>query len=86
MEAPASAFDVNIRDIDYEESEVINEMLGKDVTIVMGIATGSGASVYGLLDDVKGTIVEVQVPWLKLMEKSKPIYININHVKRIIPR
>lgn len=85
--ALASAFDVNIRDLEYEESEMINELLGKDVTIALGMSTGEVAFVHGLADDVTGTIVEIQAPWLKLMvEKNKPIYINISHIKRIMPQ
>jgi transcriptional regulator with XRE-family HTH domain len=41
MKALASAFDVNIRDLEHEESEMINELLGKEVTIVTGITTAS---------------------------------------------
>src|SRR5690606_2313030 len=66
MKALASVFDVNIRDLEYEESEMINELLGKDVIIALGMSTGSGSSVYGLADDVKGTIIDIQTPWLKL--------------------
>lgn len=87
MKALASAFDVNILDLEYEESEMINELLGKDVTIALGMSAGPGSTVYGHADNVKGTIVEIQAPWIKLMvEKSKPIYININHIKRIMPQ
>lgn len=87
MKALASAFDMNIRDLEYEESEMLNELLDKDVIIALGMSTGSGSSVYGLADDVKGTIVEIQTPWLKLMmAKNKPIYINMSHIKKITPQ
>jgi transcriptional regulator with XRE-family HTH domain len=86
MKALASAFDMNIRDLEYEESEMISELLNKDVIIALGVSTGSGSSMYGLADDVKGTIVEIQAPWLKLMMgKNKSIYINMSHIKKITP-
>ena len=87
MKALASAFDMNIHDLEYEESEMINELVNKDVIIALGMSTGSGSSVYGLADDMKGTIVEIRAPWLKLMMvKNKLIYINMNHIKKITPQ
>jgi transcriptional regulator with XRE-family HTH domain len=87
MKALASAFDMNIHDLEYEESEMINELLNKDVIVALGMSTGSGSSVYGLADDMKGTIVEIRAPWLKLMmAKNKLIYINMNHIKKITPQ
>jgi len=86
MKALASAFNVNIHDLEHEQSEMINELLGKEVTIVMGISTGFAASSMAFTDNVKGEVVEIQGSWLKLMEKNKPVYVNINHIKRITPQ
>ncbi len=77
MKALASAFNVSIRDLEYEESEMIDELLGKEVTIV--------TSYIGALYAVKGEVVEIQAPWLKLMHKNKPIYINLNQIIQVAP-
>ena len=83
MKALASAFDLNIRDLELEESTMINELLGKEVVIVQGISV---SKMSGFDDSVKGTLVEIGASWLKLMEGKKPVYINVNHVKRIFPK
>jgi len=58
---------------------MINELLGKDVTILMNYA--------GTLDMLKGTIVEIRDPWLKLMMKKDVItYINISQINRVTPQ
>lgn len=82
MKALASAFELNIRDLEYEESVMINELLGKDVMIEMGfsMSTMSGQ------DTLKGKLVELDSSWLKLMEKDKPVFINLSQVKRIRPQ
>ncbi|MDC1210910.1 hypothetical protein N8087_03170 [Porticoccaceae bacterium] len=36
-------------------------------------------------DRIKGTITEVDAPWLKMAEKKKTIYINIGQIKKVIP-
>jgi len=77
MKALASVFDVNIRDLEYEESQMINELLGKEVTIV--------TSYIGVVHSVKGEIVEIQAPWLKLIQKNKPIYINMSQIIQVRP-
>ena len=58
---------------------MINELLGKDVTILMNYA--------GTLDMLKGTIVEIRDPWLKLMmKKDVTTYINISQINRVTPQ
>jgi len=75
MKALAGAFDVNVRDLEHEESQMINELMGKEVTIV---------SVYmGALHSVKGEIVEIQAPWLKLKQKDRLVYVNTNLIVRV---
>lgn len=64
---------------------MISELVGKEVTIVMGISTGLAASSMAFNDNVKGKIVEVDGTWLKLLEKKKTVYINTTLIKRIIP-
>jgi len=83
MKALASVFDMGIRELEYEESGMINELLGKEVTLVMGI---SASKMTGFDDSVKGTIVEIGNEWLKLMEGKKPVYVHMIHIKRIIPK
>jgi len=77
MKALASAFNVNVRDLEYEDSEMINELLGEEVVIT--------TSYIGALYSVKGKVVEIQSPWMKLIHKDKPIYVNMNHIIRVSP-
>lgn len=77
MKALASAFNVNIRDLQYEESEMINELLGKEVVVV--------TSYVGAVFSMKGKIVEIKAPWLKLMHEKKPVYINLNQIIQVAP-
>lgn len=81
VKALASVFGINVRDLEYEESEMINELLGKEVQIVLGLSV---ANLKGY-DTVKGKVVGIEASWLKIVEKNKPAYINISHIKKIIP-
>ena len=78
MKALASVFSVSVRDLEYEESEMINELLGKEVTIV--------TSHIGALYSVQGEIVEIQAPWLKLIHKNKPIYVRLSQIVQVAPQ
>ena len=85
MKALALALAVNIRALEYEESAMLSELVGKEVVIVMGI---SASKLSGFDDSLKGKIVQINDSWLKLMqkkEKKESVYINISHIKRIIP-
>jgi transcriptional regulator with XRE-family HTH domain len=83
MKALASAFEVNIRALEHEESAMLNELVGKDVVIVMGI---SASKLSGFDDSVKGKVVAIADSWLKLAQKKETVYINISHIKRIVPQ
>ena len=83
MKALASALDLGVRDLELEESDMINELMGQEVIIIQGI---SASKMSGFDDSVKGTIVEIGAKWLKLMDGKKPIYINLDHIKRIFPK
>jgi DNA-binding XRE family transcriptional regulator len=84
MKALASAFAVSLRAIQYEESAMLSELLGKEVVIVMGI---SQSRTMGFDDNLEGKIVEINDSWLKLAQKkSKTAYVNISHIKRISPQ
>jgi transcriptional regulator with XRE-family HTH domain len=78
MKALASAFKVNIHDLEHEELEMINELLGKEVSIM--------TSYVGVVYSVKGEIVEIRAPWLKVISKGKPVYINLSHVIQVTPK
>jgi hypothetical protein len=62
---------------------MLNELLGKHVLIEMGVISGTFAS--GMTDNVKGEIVEINEPWLKVLTKNKKIYVNTTLIKRITP-
>jgi transcriptional regulator with XRE-family HTH domain len=83
IKALASAFELNIRDLELEESKMIGELLNKEVVIVMGISQKAG---YGLVDNVKGKIVEIDAAWLKVIDQKKTHYVRIEQIKRIIPQ
>jgi len=57
---------------------MINELVGKEATIV--------TSYVGAPHTVQGEIVEIRAPWLKLMSKKKPIYINLSHIIQVTPK
>jgi len=82
VKALASTFGIEVRDLEYEDSEMIEELLGQEVQIILGMSLSSMKG----YDTVKGKVVRVEAPWLKIMEKNKPTYININQIKRIIPQ
>jgi hypothetical protein len=77
MKALASAFDVNLRDLEYRETELINELLGKEVVIV--------PTFIGALYSVKGKIVDIQAPWLKLTTKKGVAYLHMGQIVQIAP-
>jgi transcriptional regulator with XRE-family HTH domain len=84
MKALASVFAVGIRALEHEESAMLSELVGKEVVIVMGI---SQSRTMGFDDNLEGRIVEINDSWLKLAQKkNKNAYVNIRHVKRIIPQ
>lgn len=81
MKALASVFGLSIHDLEHEETQMINELLGKDVELMMGISMGMTGN-----DTVKGKVVELDGTWVKLLVKNKPIYVNTLHIKRIVPQ
>jgi len=83
VKALASAFEVSIRALEFKESTMLSKLVGKEVLIVMGISV---SKISGLADTVEGKIVEVEGEWLKLTQKKETAYINIAHIKRIIPQ
>jgi hypothetical protein len=62
---------------------MLSQLVGKEVLVVMGI---SMSRVSGFDDNVRGKIVEIEGEWLKLTQKKETAYINIAHIKRIIPQ
>ena len=59
---------------------MLNELLGKEVTIYLGASLDFSGQ-----DHIKGTVTEIDAPWLKMAEKKKTIYINIGQIKKVIP-
>ena len=56
---------------------MINELLGQEVVVT--------TTYVGAIHSVKGTIMEIQEPWMKLMYKDKPLYINLNQIIQMRP-
>ena len=82
MKALASAFEVNIRALEQEDSAMLNELVGKEVTIWMGMSM----SKFSGADTVKGKVVAIDDSWLKLVQKKESVFINLSQIKRIIPQ
>jgi len=83
VKALASAFEVSIRALEHKESTMLSKLIGKEVVIVMGI---SESRMSGFDDNLKGKIVEIEGEWLELAQKKDTAYINIAHIKRVIPQ
>ena len=79
MKALASVFDVTPRDLEQQDADMINELVGHEV----GITT----TYIGALHTVKGEIVEIQAPWVKVrrQKERKLVYINLNQIIQITP-
>jgi hypothetical protein len=67
VKALASAFEVSIRALEYKESTMLSQLVGKEVLVVMGI---SMSRVSGFDDNLRGKIVEIEGEWLKLTQKN----------------
>ena len=82
VKALASTFEMSIRDLELGETTMLNELVGKDVLIELGLSL---AAMSGK-DRVKGKVVAIDGAWLKLAQKDKVSYINVAHIKRIEPQ
>ncbi len=77
MKALASAFDVNLRDLEHQESEMIHELLGKELAIL--------PTCIGAIYSVRGKWMEIQPAWVKFMSKKGVFYMHMNQIVQIIP-
>jgi transcriptional regulator with XRE-family HTH domain len=74
--ALASAFDIDVHDLEYEELSMLQELKGKTVSIAMGTTDFS----YVL----KGKVLEIKDSWLKLQTKKNVEYIRVDAIVRIL--
>jgi transcriptional regulator with XRE-family HTH domain len=74
--ALASAFDIDVHDLEYEELSMLQELKGKTVSIAMGTTDFS----YVL----KGKVLEIKDSWLKLRTKKSVEYIRVDAIVRIL--
>jgi len=74
--ALASAFDIDVHDLEYEELSMLQELQGKTVSIAMGTTDFS----YVL----KGEVIEIKDSWLKLKTKKNLEYIRVDAIVRIL--
>lgn len=74
--ALASAFDIDVHDLEYEELSMLQELKGKTVSIAMGTTDFS----YVL----KGKVLEIKDSWLKLQTKKSVEYIRVDAIVRIL--
>ena len=72
--ALASAFDIDARELDYEERSMVREILGKTVMIVIaGFSVGVKGKVVAALDE----------HWIKIEAKGGTELVNLNTASRI---
>ena len=74
--ALASAFDIDVHDLEYKELSMLQELKGKTVSIAMGTTDFS----YVL----KGEVLEIKDSWLKLKTKKNVEYIRVDAIVRIL--
>ncbi len=74
--ALASAFDIDVHDLEYKELSMLQELKGKTVSIAMGTTDFS----YVL----KGEVIEIKDSWLKLKTKKHMEYIRVDAIVRIL--
>ena len=73
--ALASAFDIDLRDLDIEELFMLQELQGKNVSISLGTTDFNTV--------LKGEVIEVEESWLKLRTKKEVEYIRIDAIIKI---
>ena len=76
--ALASAFEIDVHDLEYEELSMLQELRDKDVSIAMGTTDFS----YVL----KGKVLEIKDAWLKLQTKKNVEYIRVDAIVRILTK
>ena len=76
IKALASAFDINVHDLEYEEISMLEELNGKNVAISLGSTEFSEVP--------KGVILEINDSWLKLQTKKNIQFIRIEAIFKII--
>ena len=74
--ALASAFDIDVHDLEHKELSMLQELKGKTVSIAMGTTDFS----YVL----KGEVLEIKDSWLKLKTKKNVEYIRVDAIVRIL--
>ncbi len=74
--ALASAFDIDVHDLDYEDFPMLQELQGKKVSIALGSTDFSNI--------LKGEVIEIDDSWLKLKTRKELEYIRIDAITRIV--
>ena len=74
--ALASAFDIDVQDLEYKELSMLQELKSKMVSVAMGTTDFS----YVL----KGEVLEIKDSWLKLKTKKNVEYIRVDAIVRIL--
>ena len=80
----ALATGLNLRTIQRIETEATASL--QSVKALASAFEVSMSRVSGFDDNLRGKIVEIEGEWLKLTQKKETAYINIAHIKRIIPQ
>jgi hypothetical protein len=63
---------------------MLEELMGRKVKIFLsGQGAISGLTFMGLAEPIKGQVVEVRDPWLKIQTKKEVEFINVRKIGRI---
>ena len=76
IKALASAFDINVYDLKYEEISMLEELIGKKVSVSLGSTDFSEVPT--------GVILEINDSWLKLQTKKNIEFIRIETIFKIV--
>ena len=74
--ALASAFNIDVHDLDYEELPMLQELQGRKVSIALGTTDFNVT--------LKGKVIEINDAWLKLQTRKDVEYIRIDAITRIM--
>ncbi|MCP5100778.1 MAG: helix-turn-helix transcriptional regulator [Chloroflexi bacterium] len=71
----ASAFDIDVHDLDYEEKQMLHELVGRSVEI----------RIHSFNEDrIKGKVLRVEDAWIEIATKKDIEFVNIAAIRRII--
>jgi DNA-binding XRE family transcriptional regulator len=68
--ALASAFDIDVHDLDFEENPMLQELVGKTIEVQILVFSD-------FTDKVRGDLLRVSDSWLEVKTKKRTEYVNV---------